>query len=266
MTPRDPGDAGNADPERATLRGYINPLNITPSFVVPVFGIGNRLVLQESNQSDRISGFCPFDESILGELKTLSLDISAGEGDEVFYGFVFPTGRCAVGSQGELAGVLDSERAALSEYPFLYLEVLNFLAEYKEVERQLETIQKTYADNRLLGKKWVRGERRILEKKTSEPRDLLDDAEHAKSHYRASKRAQKVGTVSSDKMTKTVIVRVDRIVKHPKYRRYVRRTSKFMAHDELGASIGDKVRIVETRPLSARKRWRVVEIIRRGGT
>jgi small subunit ribosomal protein S17 len=76
-------------------------------------------------------------------------------------------------------------------------------------------------------------------------------------------RAQKVGIVASDKMEKTVVVRVDRQVKHPKYRRYVRRTSKFMAHDETGAAIGDKVRIVETRPLSARKRWRVVEIVQK---
>lgn len=76
-------------------------------------------------------------------------------------------------------------------------------------------------------------------------------------------RAEKIGIVASDKMEKTVIVRVDRLIKHPKYRRYVRRTSKFMAHDESGATIGDKVRIVETRPLSARKRWRVVEIVQK---
>lgn len=76
-------------------------------------------------------------------------------------------------------------------------------------------------------------------------------------------RAQKVGIVASDKMQKTIVVRVDRLVKHPKYRRYVRRTSKFMAHDEMGATTGDKVRIVETRPLSARKRWRVVEIVQK---
>jgi small subunit ribosomal protein S17 len=76
-------------------------------------------------------------------------------------------------------------------------------------------------------------------------------------------RSQKVGTVASDKMVKTVVVRVDRLVRHRKYRRYVRRTSKFMAHDELGATVGDKVRIVETRPLSARKRWRVVEIVQK---
>jgi small subunit ribosomal protein S17 len=76
-------------------------------------------------------------------------------------------------------------------------------------------------------------------------------------------RAQKVGTVSSDKMEKTVVVRVDRLVKHPTYRRYVRRRTKFMAHNEMGAATGDRVRIVETRPLSARKRWRVVEIIQK---
>lgn len=76
-------------------------------------------------------------------------------------------------------------------------------------------------------------------------------------------RSQKVGSVVSDKMQKTVVVRVDRLVRHTKYRRYVRRTSKFMAHDELGATIGDKVRIVETRPMSARKRWRVIEIVQK---
>jgi small subunit ribosomal protein S17 len=76
-------------------------------------------------------------------------------------------------------------------------------------------------------------------------------------------RVQKVGTVSSDKMQKTVVVRVDRQVLHPKYRRYIRRTSKFMAHDELGATVGDRVRIVETRPQSAKKRWRVIEIVQK---
>ena len=76
-------------------------------------------------------------------------------------------------------------------------------------------------------------------------------------------RVQKVGVVSSDTMQKTVVVRVDRLVKHTKYRRYVRRTSSFMAHDDLGSTVGDKVRIIETRPLSARKRWRVIEIVQK---
>jgi small subunit ribosomal protein S17 len=80
---------------------------------------------------------------------------------------------------------------------------------------------------------------------------------------RRGRRAEKVGVVASDRMEKTCVVRVDRLVKHPKYRRYVRRTSKFMAHNERGATVGDKVRIVETRPLSAHKRWRVVEIIQK---
>lgn len=84
-----------------------------------------------------------------------------------------------------------------------------------------------------------------------------------KADEKVARRAQKVGTVSSDKMTKTVVVNVDRKVMHPKYRRYVRRTSKFMAHDEMEAVIGDKVRIEETRPMSARKRWRVIEIIQK---
>ncbi len=88
--------------------------------------------------------------------------------------------------------------------------------------------------------------------------DVVGNGEAKRAH-----RSQKVGSVVSDKMQKTVVVRVDRLVRHTKYRRYVRRTSKFMAHDELGATIGDKVRIVETRPMSARKRWRVIEIVQK---
>lgn len=99
-----------------------------------------------------------------------------------------------------------------------------------------------------------------------EEKDIKADAPNVDAAKGATKRAhrsQKVGIVSSDKMQKTVVVRVDRLVLHTKYRRYVRRTSKFMAHDELGATIGDKVKIVETRPLSTRKRWRVMEIVQK---
>ena len=77
------------------------------------------------------------------------------------------------------------------------------------------------------------------------------------------RRQEKVGLVTSDKMQKTVVVRVERQVRHRKYKRYIRRRTKFLAHDEVGAHIGDIVRIVETRPLSARKRWRVVEIVQK---
>src|SRR5215510_6426593 len=77
------------------------------------------------------------------------------------------------------------------------------------------------------------------------------------------RRQEKVGLVTSDKMQKTVVVRVERQVRHRKYKRYIRRRTKFMAHDEIGAHVGDIVRIVETRPLSARKRWRVVEIVQK---
>jgi small subunit ribosomal protein S17 len=83
------------------------------------------------------------------------------------------------------------------------------------------------------------------------------------SSKRRGNRVQKVGIVSSDKMQKTVVVRVDRLVLHRRYRRYVRRTTKFHAHDDLGSGVGDRVRIVETRPLSAQKRWRVVEILQK---
>jgi small subunit ribosomal protein S17 len=66
------------------------------------------------------------------------------------------------------------------------------------------------------------------------------------------------GTVVSDKMDKTVVVRVERLVKDPQYHKYVRRYSKFMAHDESNeCSLGDRVRIIEHRPISKRKRWKV---------
>jgi small subunit ribosomal protein S17 len=101
----------------------------------------------------------------------------------------------------------------------------------------------------------------------AEPAAVVSAAETAApvtvSSTRRGNRVQKVGIVSSDKMQKTVVVRVDRLVLHRRYRRYVRRTTKFHAHDELGSGIGDRVRIVETRPLSAQKRWRVVEILQK---
>lgn len=103
--------------------------------------------------------------------------------------------------------------------------------------------------------------KRSAAKATAEPE--AEAAGDGSGKAKKGKRAEKIGVVASDKMTKTVVVRVDRVVKHPTYRKYVRRRKKFMAHDETGAKIGDKVRIVETRPLSARKRWRVVEIIQK---
>jgi len=78
----------------------------------------------------------------------------------------------------------------------------------------------------------------------------------------ANQRQEKVGIVSSNKMQKTVVVTVVRQVSHPLYKRVVRYSKKFMAHDEKNqCQVGDTVRIVETRPLSARKRWRVLEVV-----
>jgi small subunit ribosomal protein S17 len=77
-------------------------------------------------------------------------------------------------------------------------------------------------------------------------------------------RKTRVGMVVSDKMQKTVVVSIERRVQHPVYGKMVRRTTKLKAHDEQNeAKTGDTVRIMETRPLSKDKRWRVVEIIER---
>ena len=77
-------------------------------------------------------------------------------------------------------------------------------------------------------------------------------------------RKERIGVVTSNSMTKSITVKVERKEKHAKYGKFVKKTSKFMAHDEEETcNIGDTVRIMETRPLSKRKCWRLVEVIER---
>ena len=78
------------------------------------------------------------------------------------------------------------------------------------------------------------------------------------------RRKIRVGKVVSDKMTKTVVVVIERLVKHPQYKRYVRQRSRFKVHDEKGeCKEGDVIRFMETRPMSKEKRWRFVEFVER---
>lgn len=75
-------------------------------------------------------------------------------------------------------------------------------------------------------------------------------------------RKERIGVVTSDKMSKTIVVAVERKMKHPLYGKFVKNTTKFMAHDEKEeGGIGDTVKIMETRPLSKNKRWRLVEVL-----
>ncbi|MDY5969861.1 MAG: 30S ribosomal protein S17 [Bacteroidales bacterium] len=77
-------------------------------------------------------------------------------------------------------------------------------------------------------------------------------------------RKERIGVVVSNKMEKSIVVMVERKVKHPLYGKFIKKSTKFMAHDEKNeANIGDTVRIMETRPLSKNKCWRLVEIIER---
>ena len=78
-----------------------------------------------------------------------------------------------------------------------------------------------------------------------------------------NKRRRIVGVVTSNKMDKTVNVQITRTYRHPLYKKVVQNKKKVMAHDELGCEIGDRVKIVESRPISRRKRWVVEEILRR---
>jgi small subunit ribosomal protein S17 len=76
------------------------------------------------------------------------------------------------------------------------------------------------------------------------------------------KRQQKIGVVSNNKMQKTIVVTVDRKIMHRLYKKVIRKSNRFLVHDEKGeCQLGDMVRIEETRPLSRRKRWRVVEVV-----
>lgn len=79
-----------------------------------------------------------------------------------------------------------------------------------------------------------------------------------------NRRKVRVGKVVSDRMDKTVVVEIDRLIKHPVYKRYVKRTKKYSVHDEENTCrVGDTIRFMETRPLSRSKRWRLVEVVER---
>jgi small subunit ribosomal protein S17 len=91
----------------------------------------------------------------------------------------------------------------------------------------------------------------------------MADIQHTPTVNRASRKTR-TGIVVSDKMEKTVVVSIERRVQHPVYGKMVRRNKRFKAHDEMNeAKTGDTVRIMETRPMSKDKRWRVVEIVDR---
>ena len=90
----------------------------------------------------------------------------------------------------------------------------------------------------------------------------MSDATEKKQPTRTTRRKVRIGKVVSNRMNKSIIVAIERRVPHPIYKKYFRRTSRLMAHDEKReAGIGDMVRIMETRPLSKLKRWRLVEVV-----
>ncbi len=93
---------------------------------------------------------------------------------------------------------------------------------------------------------------------------LTSLATGVKSEPKRNARKERIGRVTSDKMQKTITVAVDRKVKHPMYGKFMNKTKKLTVHDEKNeCGIGDTVRVMETRPLSKNKRWRLVEIIER---
>ncbi|MFM8858116.1 MAG: 30S ribosomal protein S17 [Actinomycetota bacterium] len=91
----------------------------------------------------------------------------------------------------------------------------------------------------------------------------MSDASNTTANERTVRKVRE-GIVSSNKMDRTVVIEVVERVRHPKYNKFVMRTKKLYAHDEANdANVGDRVRVMETRPLSKMKRWRVIEILER---
>jgi small subunit ribosomal protein S17 len=89
--------------------------------------------------------------------------------------------------------------------------------------------------------------------------------EQAEVKKRTANRKSRIGVVVSNKMEKSVVVAIEKRVQHPLYKKFFKKTTKFTAHDEKNeSSIGDIVKIMETRPLSKTKRWRLVEILEKG--
>jgi len=92
----------------------------------------------------------------------------------------------------------------------------------------------------------------------------MDATEAVARQVSRSARKERIGVVISDRMDKTILVAVQRQIKHPIYGKFIKKTTKLMAHDESNdAKRGDSVRIMETRPLSRRKRWRLAEVLER---
>ena len=103
-----------------------------------------------------------------------------------------------------------------------------------------------------------------LDDSTAKGPALDQDEGRIQTDIERNRRKERVGLIVSDRADKTVTVSVEALVRHPMYKKRVRRSRKFMVHDERNeARVGDTVRIVETRPLSARKRWRLANIISR---
>jgi len=89
-----------------------------------------------------------------------------------------------------------------------------------------------------------------------------DTSAPASESLKRGRRKTRIGLVVSNKMEKSIIVSIERRLKHPIYKKYFKKTTRFMAHDQNNvANIGDIVKIMETRPLSAKKRWRLVEVV-----
>ena len=112
-------------------------------------------------------------------------------------------------------------------------------------------------------KRLPRSQRRVRAKpKREAPAERKPIVRLEKPEHERGRRQERQGTVVSDAMEKTIVVRVDVVKAHPRYKKVVRRSVKFHAHDEQNqAKVGDVVRIVETRPLSKTKRWRLAEVV-----
>lgn len=163
-----PNSQSAPDEPPARLVGYANPLGLSPSFVMPVFERDGIHVLQIAGEDEKITGFAAYRVNALGPITKLQRKVSVRRGDIALHGFIFGDESVDIIPKEELAKKLTMEKSRLARHHFLYIDVLEYLGKYDEIDSELNKIQKVYHQNPIISKHMVALERKCLaEKKTS---------------------------------------------------------------------------------------------------
>lgn len=153
------------DDTPAELIGYANPLGFCPAFVTPVFDRSGTHVIQIAGADGRIEAFGAYDEDSLGPIKPFLQKVSVRRGDLALHGFIFAPETVVITTKNELMKKLAVEKPRLARHHFLYLDVLEYLGKYDEIDPALSKIQSIYRQNPAISQDLVALERRSLYQK-----------------------------------------------------------------------------------------------------